>query len=113
MNKLDSEPIYIALEDIEKILQGCCFKDLLITPVLQIWDDIAIGNYKATGYLIVAGICQRDFLVASYISEGIIQEKVDCEKAKFLELINLSFIEPLVEKGVIDKNVVVKDVIVK
>lgn len=113
MNKLKSEPIYISLEEFEKILSTCYFEKLFITPVLQIWNNITIGNYRATGYLIVSGICEREFLVASYVSEGTKQENIDYEKDKFSELINLSLVEPLIKKDTICKNIVLEEVIVK
>lgn len=113
MNNLYSDPIFITLEEFEKIISDCCCKELLITPVLQLWNDIVIGNYKATGYLIVSGVCKRDFLVVSYISEGVKQENIDYEKSKFLELINLSLVEPLVKKGIIEKDIAIADIVVK
>ena len=113
MKKLDCDPIFITLEEFEKIILECRFERLSITPILQAWNDIVIGNYKATGYLVVSGVSERDFYVAPYVSEGVIHENIDYEKAKFLELINLSLVEPLIKKGITDNNIIIADVIVK
>lgn len=113
MNNIVSNPIFITLEEFENVVLKCRLQKISITPVLQIWDETFFDYYKATGYLIVSGICERDFWVASYSSEGLKQENIDYEKAKFLELIDLSILEPLVEKGMLDKMPTIADVIVR
>lgn len=116
MINLVPEPIVISLEEFEKvIIDSSLLKDkvLSITPVLQVWDDTISGYYRATGYLVVAGVFERDFWVASYSSEGVRWENADYEQDKFLELIELSFVEPLVKRGWRDKDIVISDVILK
>ncbi len=113
MDNIFIDPIVINLEEFESILSGYQSGDIEITPVLQVWSNCISENFKATGFLSVSGICDRDLWVASYSSESMWKDDIEYEKAKFLELIHLSLAHSFEKITTNGGKVTVADVLIK